>query len=529
MLDASDLKGPQISELILKFKDLVVSGPDARLRLLNCEGLPHSDQLILRPTTESELEALVNDLYRAEVPYSAFSTGHNWGYGTSRSVHNNDVLIELSQLNRIHRIDEELGLIEIGPGVTQEQLARELKARSSQWMIPITGAGPKGSLLSNALERGFGLNPITDHFESLIGLRAILPNGETYSSALDQMGAHRSDWVSKWKVGPYLEGLFGQSSYGIVTRATLQLARKPISVHLLLVPAQNGDLAKVISCIQDLRGRFQSAIGGVNISNRARLEATLDREISGPTSSLQTAFEDLAGVSIPELMAVIPVYMYDRSQTKQISSMKARVRESGLKVRVLSEGSLSFLSFIESLIGPLAQTRILRRAFSRVHDAKALIGLLRGEPSAFTLKVAYSGQRLEPQTFNPAHDGVGLYWFAPILGLNRVDADNLFRITESVLAEYGQPAGITMTNFDQKLIEATIPIYFDPNDPKCVENARACWSKLHEEHLKVGLSPYRFSVLHMDRARPKGTASERLRSELKRAFDPKNLFCRGRY
>jgi hypothetical protein len=45
-----------------------------------------------------------------------FSTGHNWGYGTSPPVADNSVLVDLSRMNRILHVHADLGLLSTGAG-----------------------------------------------------------------------------------------------------------------------------------------------------------------------------------------------------------------------------------------------------------------------------------------------------------------------------------------------------------------------------------------------------------------------------
>ena len=91
------------------------------------------------------------------------------------------------------------------------------KQNNLPFLVPVTGAGPSCSLLGNALERGYGITPHSDHFAAVTALRAVLPSGEIYQSAIAEAGGKDVDYAYKWGVGPYLDGIFTQSSLGIVT------------------------------------------------------------------------------------------------------------------------------------------------------------------------------------------------------------------------------------------------------------------------------------------------------------------------
>ncbi len=92
------------------------------------------------------------------------STGRNWGYGTSLPAQDDCVILDLSRLQKIHHFDAELGVVTLEPGVTQGMLAAYLYAGNHPFMVPVTGAGPQCSLVGNALERGYGITPHTDHW-----------------------------------------------------------------------------------------------------------------------------------------------------------------------------------------------------------------------------------------------------------------------------------------------------------------------------------------------------------------------------
>ena len=71
--------------------------------------------------------------------------------------------------------------------------------------------------MANALERGYGVTPLVDHFGAVTDLEAVLPDGSLYRSALREAGGDEVARLFKWGIGPYSNGLFTQSGFGIVT------------------------------------------------------------------------------------------------------------------------------------------------------------------------------------------------------------------------------------------------------------------------------------------------------------------------
>jgi 4-cresol dehydrogenase (hydroxylating) len=95
---------------------------------------------------------------------------------------------------------------------------RIFASHSMPFLVPVTGAGPSCSVVANALERGFGVTPITDHFGAIISMKVVLPDGEIYESytrsfngagsALDiNMGQGRNDPRAHHLAAPFINWL----------------------------------------------------------------------------------------------------------------------------------------------------------------------------------------------------------------------------------------------------------------------------------------------------------------------------------
>ena len=193
----------------------------------NTYGSPIRAIAVLRPRDESQVQEIVRISKQHRIPLYPISTGRNWGYGAASPVKEGCAIVDLSQLRGIRLVDSQLGIVALQPGVTQQQLADYLASNDLDLMVPVHGGGPSCSLLGNALERGYGLTPVTDHFSALTALRAVLPDGSIYRSPFQAMGAETIGSAHRWGVGPYVEGLFSQGNFGIVTEGVFVLAHRP--------------------------------------------------------------------------------------------------------------------------------------------------------------------------------------------------------------------------------------------------------------------------------------------------------------
>src|SRR5215469_9120992 len=81
--------------------EFVLTGDRVAPYLVNCLSLSRSVPAVLRPDSEASLQAIVQIAARNGIRLYPFSTGHNWGYGTSLPVADESVLVDLSRMNRI--------------------------------------------------------------------------------------------------------------------------------------------------------------------------------------------------------------------------------------------------------------------------------------------------------------------------------------------------------------------------------------------------------------------------------------------
>src|SRR3989338_11233957 len=186
-----------------KIPDVVVlDEKEAELKFgLNTIGAKRRIKGALGAQSVSQVQEIVAIANTYIAPLYPISGGHNWGYGSSLPAVNDCVILDLSQMKRIVELNKELAYVTLEPGVTQQQLYEYIEKNNLDFMVPTTGAGPSGSLIGNALEKGYGITPYEDHFGAVLNFKAVLPNGEIYHSAMSEFGGHRSDAIFRWGIG----------------------------------------------------------------------------------------------------------------------------------------------------------------------------------------------------------------------------------------------------------------------------------------------------------------------------------------
>ncbi|BFT29637.1 hypothetical protein D210916BOD24_08130 [Alteromonas sp. D210916BOD_24] len=466
------------------------------------------------------------------------STGQNWGYGSATPNKSDKpiVVLDLKGLNAIIDFDPASGLCTLQPGVTQQQLYDYLQENELPFMVPVTGAGPTCSLLSNALERGYGITPIADHFSALTQLKGYLPTGDFYSSSLNCMDQSQEKWVDKaykWKHGPYLDGLFTQSGNMIVTEATLSLARKPQGFDSFYLRFYGEDSFKnAYDCTQQLFKQLGGVVGGINVMDKTRVMAMVAENPQDKSLHKVMTDEQKARLSdehdIPEWTVVGTLY---GSQ----SIVKAAKRE----VRTISKPLADKCFFANSPIIHLARWICEHSSFSMLAPVKrqldsltAATEIMLGKPNQIALPLAYWRNPHVPPSqtsvLNPARDNCGLLWYAPLIPATIHAMQDFVAMVRSIAPKYNIEPLITFTHASAFNIDSTVPLLFDLTNPDAKEDAHACLNALFEAGIKKGFVPYRLNLKQQEQLDADAVFWQTA-GKVASALDPNQVLSPARY
>lgn len=488
---------------------------------------------VLRPACVEEIQRIVRAAGEFGTPLYPISTGNNWGYGSAQPVRDGCIVVDLGRMNRIHDVNTELAYVVLEPGVTQRQLHQYLtENRIPLWLNP-TGAGPSCSILGNTLERGFGIGPNGDHFLAQCGMEVVLPDGEVLRTGFGHYPRARATYLYKWGVGPYLDGLFTQSNFGIVTKMGVWLTPVPERFEACYLTCYSEDqLGPVIDALRQLlfSGVFQ---GPVNLLHRNRVLIMLGQypweETGGRTPLPEGVAADLA--SKKKIGAWNGVGAICGS-VEQVRAAKQTIRRA-LKGKVdrlafLSDERIQLLRRYPGAIGTLMRMNVpdLLKTLENAY------GMMKGVPSEVALSLSYwRNRRMAPPAadINPARDNCGLMWFAPIIPMTRVDVAAFRRLVEPILAKHDFETCITLTAVNERCFDCTLPILFDGDNPGEVQRANACYSELHEACSGAGYIPYRLGLQSMAEETSRDDVFWSVTQKLKSALDPQNIVSPGRY
>ena len=482
---------------------------------------------IIRPGSRDDVQRCLRIANRFLVPVYPVSTGRNWGYG-SRSPVADAALLDLSRLNRIVELNEELAYVTVEPGVTQRQLHDELRARGSRLWMDATGASPDCSIIGNTLERGFGHTPMGEHCNYACAFEVVLPNGECIETGFGRFNAPAAP-VYRWGVGPSIDGLFSQSNLGIVTRMSVWLMPKPERYCAFFFQSERA-IGEIVDALRPLRldGTLRSV---VHIGNDYKVLSSSGQYPWNETGGQTPLSRD----AMARLRSTLRIGRWNGSggiygTRAQVRGAKAALRNA-LRGRVsrvafIDEGTLSWLRLIEKPYASVTGKSDLSRALRMVPP---LLGLLRGVPTNDFLASAYWRKRMPvPAHPDPDADRCGLLWASPVAPATRSDTQAMADTAEHLALEHGFEPLISLSMVNERSTISTISLTYDRDVPGEDERAAACYRDITEQLLDRGYPPYRLNTSAMGYGRFDGAYGGLIES-LRRAVDPNAILAPGRY
>jgi FAD/FMN-containing dehydrogenase len=487
----------------------------------------------LRVTRGADVPELMRIATRHRVPVYPISTGRNWGYGTSLPAQDDCVIVDLSGLNRILHFDPEFGAVTLEPGVTQGMLADFLDQGNHPFLVPVTGAGPTCSLLGNALERGYGVTPYTDHFGAVTDLEAVLADGSIYKTALREAGGDELARLFKWGLGMYSPGLFTQSGLGVVTQMTILLARRPECVKVCLFSLKDDALLEpAVERIRSILSRLQGTVGAINLMNQHRVLA-----MSAPYPADQL---DPQGIIPPSVIQALggQYQILPWTGFGTLYGTKGMVAAAQKEIKRLLSGVASRLLFI-SPSGARTLARVAggipgaggKRLASTAGTLAKSLELVAGRPNETALPLAYWRNPNPPKgpLRDPSRDGCGLMWYAPLVPMRPAGVRAYVNMVKEIAPKHRMEPLITFTTISDKLFDSTVPLVFERHLPEAVANASACYRELFDSGRAKGWLPYRVGINTMETLAKLQPQSGAFHARLRKDLDPHNILAPGRY
>jgi 4-cresol dehydrogenase (hydroxylating) len=180
------------------------------------------------PDNVEQVQKVVRIANTYKIPIYPVSTGKNLGYGGSAPVYSGSVVLDLKRMNRILEVDEKNAYALVEPGVSYFDLYRYIQEKGLKLWVDVPDPG-WGSPIGNSLDRGGGylMAQYRNHFDSHCGMEVVLANGELLRTGMGAMPGAKTWQQYKSGYGPWVDGIFSQSNFGVVTKMGFWLMPEP--------------------------------------------------------------------------------------------------------------------------------------------------------------------------------------------------------------------------------------------------------------------------------------------------------------
>jgi len=442
------------------------------------------------PASVEEVQAVVRMANQYKVPLYAISTGRNLAYGGSAPVYSGSVVLDLKRMNRVLEVNQPNAYALVEPGVNYFDLHEHItKAGLDVWIDPPDPGW--GSVIGNALDGGGGwtASPFRDHFGAHCGMEVVLANGEIVRTGMGALPNSKSWQHNRWGFGPWVDGLFRQGNYGVVTKMGFHLMPRPEAMQTVTVQVtREADVIPLVDTLNLLENQHV---------------------VNGSTSlgGGQPGAGGNAGATA--WSASLPIYGPEKVVRAQVEYCRDKFSK------------IADARFTE---GELFRTPLDAATLARVRKVSF------GIPDLSTFGL------LGRNAANPSPPG-GHVDFSPILPRTGEAVLEFMRLYREKLPELSEGGALRilgpvfMTNWDRTMVALLMfPIGRDPQMNGRMRNSFRHWVELCAEH---GWGEYRAPAVFQDDVAKaysyNNHSLRRLRETIKDAVDPNGILSPGRY
>jgi FAD/FMN-containing dehydrogenase len=477
------------------------------------------------PATVEEVQAVMRSANEFRIPIYPISTGKNLGYGGSAPNLSGSVVLDLKRMNRILDISERNASCLVEPGVSYFDLYRHIQDAGLKLWIDCPDPG-WGSLIGNALDHGGGytLTQLRNHFDAHCGMEVVLPNGELLRTGMGALPGAETWQQYKFGVGPWIDGIFSQSNFGVVTKMGFWLMPEPDAflTGTISVP-KHDDLIPLVDILNYLENT--GVVNGMPQLGSPLIGGFFDR----PEPELQELLARRASTQELEEYAQqvgkgywsCTVKLYGAEKANDANWEYCQEKFSAIPGAVFSDG--------EKFKFPLSASEIERITRAQAAGSRE-IGLPEfGIPSLVMFSI---GARSET---NPTPTE-GHVWFSPIIPRTGEAIMEANRVFAEAAGDLGLPvaaAGFSLpsTYWNRSFIYLFgFPI---TRDPATNSRTRASFERLVRVAAEHGWGEYRTAPAFQDVVVQSYAFNDnallRFHETLKDAIDPNGILSAGRY
>lgn len=448
------------------------------------------------PENVEQVQAIVKIANQFRQPIWPVSTGKNMGYGMTSTAAPGQMILDLKRMNRILSVDPELCTALVEPGVTYRELKDYLVENNLPLWIDVPTVGPVVGPVGNTLDRGVGYTPYGEHFMVQCGMEVVLADGEILRTGMGST-KNPSAWQAfKWGYGPYLDGLFTQSNFGIVTKMGMWLMpAPPVYKPFVIRHKKMEDVARIVEAMRPLR--IANIVPNVVLMMGGAYQLAMFKR--------RGEVWDGAGPITDEAVA-----------------KAAKANDLGMWNTYIA---------LYGTEGMIAESeKIIRAAFGAI-DGEVLTEAEVGDNPWFHHHATLMQGGLNLDEIGLARwrgNGGGLAWFAPVAPAKGSETQGQVELAKQILGKYGFDYTAAFAIGSREL-HHIIALLYDKSDPAEEKRADDCYRELVTGFGEKGWASYRTGVHAMDLvAEQFGSVNRAFNAKLKQALDPNHIIAPGK-
>lgn len=488
---------------------------------------------IIYPGSTAEVQrcvAIANDFL---TPIYPVSRGRNWGLGSKVPVTTGCVLMDLQRMNKIVEFNDELGYVAIQPGVTFEQVATFLLEKSAKHFLPMIGGPPDASVLANYLERGDGAGPTGERALHGCCLEVVLGRGDVIHSGFGQFPGSKVANADRWGVGPSIDGLFSQSSFGITTQLTVWLAKRPRHFQSFMFTIDHeDDLKDLVPRLRDLQSSGTIQPASISLWNAYKIVTSLGRH-PDPSQKTVDVSRMLANINrhiaSAKWFGIGGLYANSAKMARaQASEVRAALKAIVSRLMMFDDRKSRWLrranSFVSRMGMPvLVDDRILRS----MYDESPFLG----HPTRQSIRSLYWRKSFQPDVarLDPHRDRCGVHWLCHAVPYTESDIQAVNRTLLEIASNYGLEPAAIFVGTTTRVMKLCLALHYDREIEGADDIACKCHDEIVQSLNSQGYTSCRLGIQAMARPPQRHTRDEALLQGLKLHFDPNGIVSPGRY
>lgn len=473
---------------------------------------------ILKPRNTNEVSLVLKIASKYKIPLYVVSAGKNWGLG-SKVPMVDSVLLDLSTLNKIRKYNESLAYLTVEAGVSFRQAVQYLSKINSPLMLDTLGSTPDASIVGNTVERGHGMALYADRFNFVCGMEVVLPTGEIIHTGYEAFENTAIGHLAKWGVGPYIDGLFTQSSLGVVTALTIWLKPKTKFFQSFIFHlSSDAALPPVIEKLQSIS--LQGFPVSLRIFNEMRMISFARRfpeNTSKPLSEKET-LSICKEMNIGRWIGIGGLYAVS----------KAHAEADKIFLTELLQDHVQSIQFYneEYVTKEYAKATIVEK---QTMDFMFNHSLLNGNISEAGLNMVY-WRKPSSITIGDLHqDGCGVQWYCPAIPFTGKAVKETVSICRRLSKQYGFELNLGFLFINARTLDITGAICYDRESPGDDEKAMQCQREIMKILQSKGYNPYRLGIQSMDLLKNIKPENKKFLIRLKQTIDPSLIMNTSKY